>query len=317
MAKQGLKGDIGSYAHTTMDDAFWIVGTEPNTYPTARVEDTGKELVSLAANEATGVTNGKSAIAKYEEIDNSSDHHGGTMSFVCMNNFNVDSGGGGINLNTCGNVSIFASGGLANIIAPLQTTIASFIVSLVAKSAVVLSGKLLYVETEKTTFEKSVFFNKNTVVNGGMFVNGELFASHLTTPNQMNFTYGTFAGGPGKDLDCFTPVGTIIEGIAPVPIPVDVANGQIVPGTPISIMTILPLRIATAPPHKHAYETPAFSGMDEYSDFYEKACAVFKDDMVHAKPTMINDMTLEELGTEMIKMVTEMIGEYALKLVIG
>lgn len=316
MAKKGLKGDVGSYAHTTMDDAFWIVGTEPNTYPTARIEDTGKELVSLASNSASGITNGKTAIPKYEEIDNSSDHHGGTFSFVCMNNFNVDAGGGGINLNTCGNVTIAASGGLTNIVSPLQTTIASDVIECVATSAIVMSGKQLYVESDKTTFEKNVFFNNNAVVNGGMFVNGELFATHITAPLQTNFTGGPLAGSGGVPLQCFAPVGTIISGVLTLPVPIE-GLGVIAAGTPISITTILPLRIGTVAPHVHTYQTPGFSGAESIGDFSEKAAQAFSNDKAEAQPTLMNDMSFDQLKSKMTKMVTKMITDYGKELITG
>ena len=311
MAKKGLKGDVGSYAHTTMDDGFWIVGTEPNTYPTARIEPTGKELVSLASNTATGITNGKTAVPRYEEIDNSSDHHGGTFSFVCMNNFNVDSGGGGINLNTCGNVSIFASGGLANIIAPLQTSIASDLIELASTNAIIMSGKQLYVESQKTTFENNVFFNKNAVVNGGLFVNGELCATHITAPLQTNFTGGPLAGGRGKPLQVFAPMGTIISGIITSP------TVQITSGTVVKITTLAPLRIGTMSPHIHAYQAPGFTGEESMEDFSTQAAKAFSDQKFEAKPTLLNDMSLDDLRSEMIKMVEKMITDYLKDLIIG
>lgn len=309
MAKNGLKGDVGSYAHTTMDDAFWIVGTEPNTYPTARIEDAGRELVNLSPNKASGITNGKTAIPKYEEIDNSSDHHGGTFSFVCMNNFNVDAGGGGINLNTCGNVSIIGSGGLANIIAPLQTTIASDVIEIASTNTIVLSGKQLYVESEKNTFKNNAFFNKNVVVNGGMFVNGELYASHITAPCQTRFSSSQLASPSGPEMHCFMKFGTLISGMLAAPVPIE-GLGVISAGTPISITVTTPTRIGTMPPHRHSYVTPGFSGAGSPSEFAEGAASIFSETPVEAKPTYIDDKPPGDQKSEVAGLVRKSINNY-------
>lgn len=322
------KGDAGSYRRQTMDDAFWICGCHPNTNPCTGVEETGKEIERYDTSTSSGMTNSKSAVPRYYEIDNASDHHGGNMSFVAMNAFNVDTGSGGVNLNSCGNVSILASGGLANILAPDQIALASNLISFTTKDTLMIEGDTLYISSKKTVFTKNVQFGNNVMINGGCFVNGELYASHITCQSQVNFTGGAMVGeGEGLQV-CIPATGIIFTPTIPIEIPVvgEVTTGLGAGGTVIGTATIpaltfpLPLTsmvpgapIGSTVPHIHTFVGPAMSTCESITDFFEEASKTSEDTPAEAKPTLPGDMTLAELGNKMQKTVTDAVMNWGKK----
>lgn len=300
------KGDAGSYRHQTMDDAFWIVGTTPNTNFTTRVEETGKALKTFDTSGTSGLVEMETAIPRYEEIDNSSDHPGGQMSFVCMNGFSVSAGGGGINLNSTGNVSIVGSGGLVNIIAPDQASLAGNVISVTAKNTFFIEGKQLYVAAKKTVFTENVQFGKNVVVNGGLMVNGELFASHISTPAQINLTGGAMGGG-GQGMPVFSAPG-VWKFITVAPIagtPTGIPSG-----TAVWIKPEPAFQVGSSMPHVHTYTGPACSTLPDLTSFFEAATSCSGDKPAEAKPVLPCDMTPSEFLAKMKDDVTNAATEY-------
>lgn len=307
------KGDAGSYRHMTMDDAFWIIGTAPNTNFTTRVEETGKALKTFNTSGTSGLVEMESAMPRYEEIDNSSDHPGGQMSFVCMNGFSVTSGSGGINLNSAGNVSIVGSGGLVNIIAPDQVSLAGNVISVTARNTFFIEGKQLYVATKKTVFAENVQFGKNVVVNGGLMVNGELFASHISTPAQINLTGGAM-GGTGQGMPVFAAPGawTFTLGVD-----IETSDGAtIFSGTQIVLTPTTKFSVGHLMPHVHTYTGPACSTHHDITDFFAAAEACSDDKPVEAKPTLPCDMTPSEFMNKIKSDVTDAIQDYAQTLLV-
>lgn len=290
-----------------MDDAFWIVGTTPNTNFTTRVEETGKALKTFDTSGTAGLVEMETAIPRYEEIDNSSDHPGGQMSFVCMNGFSVSAGGGGINLNSAGNVSIVGSGGLVNIIAPDQASLAGNVISVTAKNTFFIEGKQLYVAAKKTVFADNVQFGKNVVVNGGMMVNGELFASHISTPAQINLTGGAM-GGSGQGMPVFTSPGiwTLITAA-----PIAGTPTGIPAGTPVLLQPQPAFAVGHMMPHVHTYTGPACSTHQDLTEFFEAASSCSGDKPAEAKPVLPCDMTPSEFMKKIQNDITGAVTEYA------
>lgn len=303
------KGDAGTYRRMTMDDAFWVVGTTPNTSFGARVESTGKEIKRFDMSGTAGVVEGVSALPRYEEIDNSSDHHGGQLSLVAMNAFCVDAGGG-INLSTASNVALLA-GHLINMVAPDQISMAGNMVSVTALNTVFIETKQVYVDSPKTVFAGNVQFGKNVMVNGGMFVNGELFVNHISCQKQTNFTGGAMMG-TGNGLAVFPAVGVWSFTVV-TPIPVE-GGGVITTGTPVTL-TPVPgtFTVGHVVPHIHSYTGPACSSYDSMTDFFEAAADVEKTEPVEAKPTLPGDMTTQELIKKIRKDVTKAVKNYMKK----
>lgn len=303
------KGDAGSYRRMTMDDAFWVVGTTPNTNFSTRVEATGKELKRFDISGTAGVVEGVTAIPRYEEIDNSSDHHGGQMTLVAMNAFCVDASNG-INLNTGGNIALL-SGSLVNIIAPDQIAMAGNLVTLTALNTVLIETKQLYVDSPKTVFAGNVQFGKNVSINGGLFVNGELFVNHISCQGQTNFTSGAVAG-TGNGLPVFPALG-IWSFLVDAPIPVE-GGGVIATGTPVTL-TPVPgtFTVGHVVPHVHSFVGPACTGYDSIVDFFEAATSIDGDKAVEAKPTLPGDMSPQQLLKKIQKDVTKAFKNYMKK----
>lgn len=305
------KGDAGSYRRMTMDDAFWVVGTTPNTNFSTRVEATGKELKRFDISGTAGVVEGVTAIPRYEEIDNSSDHHGGQMTLVAMNAFCVDAGNG-INLNTGGNIALL-SGSLINMIAPDQIAMAGNLVTLTALNTVLIETKQLYVDSPKTVFAGNVQFGNNVSINGGLFVNGELFVNHLSCQGQTNFTGGAMAGS-GNGLPVFPAMGQWSFTLA-APIPVPGLSGPIPTGTSV-VLTPVPstFTVGHVVPHAHSFIGPACTGYESITEFFDAATAIDSTNPVEAKPTFPGDMSPQQLMNKIEKDITDAFTEYARKM---
>lgn len=179
------RGDSGLDITQVIDDKITIVGTNPNVYPSCRKDGAGREQTEITQSASQGVSTPPSAYTEVEAVDNSGDHHGGTYTIIAMNKFAVDSGAGGIHLSSVGNINLLAGGGIANVVATECASLISNIIKLSAAEITVIKGPKLYIDSDSTAFTNSVKIAKNLIINGGMFVNGELYANHMTMPHQL------------------------------------------------------------------------------------------------------------------------------------
>ena len=134
------RGDGGSDITQVMDDKITIVGSNANIFPSCRGDGAARSKTVSTISPTQGILNCPSTYSDYEAIDNGGDHHGGSYTMVAMNRLSLDSGGGGISLNSGGNINLMAGGGLANIGATACTTVASNVVKMVGNEIITLSG---------------------------------------------------------------------------------------------------------------------------------------------------------------------------------
>lgn len=280
------RGDSGVDMTQAIDDKVTIVGSNPNIYPSCRKDGAGRERKVVSTSPTQGTMESTLTYTECEAVDNSGDHHGGTYSMVAMNRFSIDAGGGGISLNSGGNINLMAGGGLANLVASECTSIISNVIKAVGSEIVVVKGPEFYVETNNTTFVNSVKMSKNLVVQGGAFINGELFVNHMTAPQQIMDT------SMSPILPVFFNTPTILTGTAQIistSPPVGTEGGPAMSPTPTVYMqfTLDPMTttqsVGRILPHKHTYKHAACTFAQSQSDVWGEAQSTEGNESVSAK----------------------------------
>jgi phage baseplate assembly protein gpV len=282
------RGDSGVDMTQVIDDKVTVVGSNPNIFPSCRMDGAGREKKTVSTSTTQGVIESSSTYTEYEAVDNSGDHHGGTYSIVAMNKFAVDAANGGISLNTGGNITLMAGGGIANIVSTECISAISNVIKFVASEISVFKGPELYVETDNTTFVNTVKMAKNLVVQGGALINGELFINHMTAPQQVMdtsmspilpvfFNTPTILTGIVTQT-CMTP--TTCGGLGTVPLTPAVSTNYVQ-------FTLDPITTTKALgrvlPHKHTYKHAACSFKQSQDEVWSEAEATNENDIVAAK----------------------------------
>ncbi|MBQ7820509.1 MAG: hypothetical protein IJ341_12545 [Bacteroidales bacterium] len=177
------KGDSGNDITQVIGDKITFVGADnANVLPSCRKDGAGISKVNIETSATQGVMKLPSSFTEYQAIDNAGDHHTGNYVIVALNRLALQSGGGGIEIHSGGNINIVAAGGLCNIIPAECALISSNQVKINSFEATILKGKELYIQTERTQFINTVKMDKNLVVNGSAMINGELYVKHITGP---------------------------------------------------------------------------------------------------------------------------------------
>lgn len=280
------RGDSGVDMTQAMDDKVTIVGSNPNVFPSCRKDGAGRERKVVSTSPTQGTMESTLTYTECEAVDNSGDHHGGTYSMVAMNKFSIDAAGGGISLNSGGNINLMAAGGLANIVASECASVISNVVKVVSSEIVVVKGPEFYVESDNTTFVNSVKMSKNLVVQGGAFVNGELFINHMTAPQQIMDT------SMSPILPVYFNTPTILTGtaqlISTTP-PVTTDGGPAMSHMPTVYMqfTLDPLTttrsVGRILPHKHTYKHAACTFAQSQDEVWAESAATGGNEAVPAK----------------------------------
>ena len=283
------RGDSGVDMTQAMDDKVTIVGSNPNVFPSCRKDGAGREKISIETSASQGIIESKSTYTECEAIDNSGDHHGGTYTIVAMNKFSVDSGGGGISLNSGGNINIMAGGGLVNVVGTECASILSNVIKLVGSEVTVIKGPELYVESDKSTFVNTVKLAKNLVVQGGALINGELFINHMTVPQQIMDT------SMSPILPVYFNTPTVLTGIITqtclTPVMCNHGTTPVVPAASTSYIqfTLDPTTTLKAQarvlPHKHTYQHAACTFAQSSGELWAEAEATGSNEAVSAKKT--------------------------------
>ena len=301
------RGDSGVDMTQAMDDKVTIVGSNANVFPSCRKDGAGREKISVEASTSQGVIEAKSTYTECEAIDNSGDHHGGSYSIVAMNKFNVDAAGGGINLNSGGNINLMAAGGLVNIVGTECTSIISNVLKCVSSEVSVFKGPELYIETESTVFVNTVKMAKNLLVQGGAFINGELFVNHITGPQQIMDT------SMSPILPVYFNTPTILTGIVTqtcmTPVPC-LEGGLVTPAASVNYVQFIldpqtTLKsLGRVLPHKHTYKHVACGFAQSSGEVWEESVKTGTNEAVSAKATLSFGGLMDAITSKVQKRVT-------------
>lgn len=164
-----------------------IVGTQaPNVKPVIKVDENGKSLPEVKISENGGVQVYKTSGYDCTYADTSWLSHGGIYSVVAGNKINLTAGAGGFEWATAGpskfNVAFqdFYCTHCFNVNTRLFTVAAT-------KRMHLMGGRIDF-QFDQTYFTGNAHFLNNVTMGGSLFVNGELYCSHITTQEQKNFT---------------------------------------------------------------------------------------------------------------------------------
>lgn len=303
-------GDAGSSMTTVLGYKNIIVGDHPNINPANYVEPTGQEIDEYSMSGA-GMIPIKSAIPTFRSIDTGGDFHGGDFTVDAMNAIHFTAGAGGFTVGVNGDISLMGWGGKVSIISTTQAGITAKVVRINSTNTIKIGGPTLYVDAKETIFNKNVTFGNNVKINGGLAVNGELFAPHITGQRQVRAT--AYSGS----LKGYIPEGAILM----CEIEPDITKGAglttdggIAPG-PIMLTVGIPSAFSfiSIPPHNHFYDGLAFSEVGGLSDLYDEMQAVDGDKPVEAKANSLEALNpshlLKQYGKIIEKFVMEEIGK--------
>lgn len=310
-----VRGDSGTDMTQATDDKVTIVGSSPNLYPSCRVDGAGKSKIDISSSESEGMMEMETARSEYEAIDNSGDHHGGSYTIVAMNKFSIDAAGGGINLNSSGNISLMGGGGLVNIVGTEAVNAIAKTVSFTAAEMSVFEGPELYINTENTTFVNNVRLAKNLLVKGSTFVNGELYVNHITGPHQVMDTSST------NVLPVFFNNAATLSGIINATYtcsssPVATEGGPAAPPSGnITIMVndfILDTKTTSSSrafirPHFHSYRHVAVDFKEGNADVWAESAGLNTNEAKQHKPTENYGAPLEKV---MMKKMKKVLNDY-------
>lgn len=299
----------GNSITTVAKDTVTITGVNPNLAPSLRIDNNGEEASGWKVMESSGLQNVPATRPTYQEIDNSSDHIGGSVTHIANNKYNINAGSGGINFLTNGNINFQAGGGLISMTPTECFSCVSKTINLTVANTAKLSGEKLFFDATETFIEGNIFAGGNMAVKGGFFCNGELFVTHMTCQRERHITEDS------KPLGGYiNPVQPFII-TAPSGLAANITITGTVDGLPgvvsgAAVITGFELTAALinsgmafiggkydviVPPHVHQYDMPACSLVDDTSEVWSKASDVNNNSPVQAKQSMFNGMTAGEL----------------------
>ncbi len=183
-----------------------IVGTQaPNTFPCIKIDENGASLPKMQIAKSGGTLINSTAGYDCTYADTSWLSHGGVYTLTVGNKITISSGGGGYEVVTSGPSKLNT---------PYQDFLCTHCFNVNTRLFTVASterthfmGGRLDLHYDEIYLLGNTNFTNNVHINGSLFVNGEIYASHLTTQEQTNFTSpsGSVKGflNPGQSFVIF------------------------------------------------------------------------------------------------------------------
>lgn len=183
-----------------------IVGAQaPNLSLSVKVDQNGKSLpkMQIAKNGGTQMLTTGGWDCSY--TDTSWLSHGGIFSVTAGNKINLTSGAGGFEWKTTGPSQFNVA--FQQFVCTHCFDVNTRLFSVASTERTHLMGGRFDADYDEIYFQGNTNFVNNVHINGGLFVNGELFCSHLTAQQQLNFTSpsGAIKGflNPGQSFTVF------------------------------------------------------------------------------------------------------------------
>ena len=164
-----------------------LVGTQaPNTFPCMKIDQNKKFLPEMTIIESKGTNIESSAGYDCGYIDTSWISHGGNFNLHVGNVIKFSAGGGGFE---------WVTSGPSRISTPYQDFLCTHcfnvntrLFRVASTERTHLMGTRIDIQYDSVYIMGNTNFTNNVHINGGLFVNGELFCSHMTSMGQTNFT---------------------------------------------------------------------------------------------------------------------------------
>lgn len=164
-----------------------LVGTQaPNIKPAIKVDVNGKSLPKGVISKNGGMQIYKTSGYDCSYADTSWLSHGGIFSVAAGNKINLTSGAGGFEWATAGPSKFNVA--FQDFFCTHAFNVNTRLFTVASTERTHLMGKRIDFQYEETYFTGNTHFLNNVAMAGSLFVNGELFASHITTQEQKNFT---------------------------------------------------------------------------------------------------------------------------------
>jgi len=181
------------------------IGAITNNYPSVRIDPKGRSQPIETVVGETGAFVNLDYIPHVEEVDNDMNFPVGNYTLNVGNKYNVLVGSGGIQIKTSGGIELGGStikmgGHKVNIHAAAGVTIAS------ESSVEIQSLKTIQLRTNRQVFiDSALGVKNNTVLNGGLYTEGEVYLHHITAPAEVQQTqdttvFGKFAATASRTL---------------------------------------------------------------------------------------------------------------------
>jgi hypothetical protein len=299
-----LTGFAGLKTEQNADDSIIICGTDPNISGSMIKDDYGRARNTFEMSETTGMMKLPSAFPEVKAVDNSGDHEGGSYTIVAMNKFNVDAACGGINMNSNGNITLMSGGGILNLISETLVEIHGEMIKADAAGIVRFSGPTMDMACDELNCVNLTKFHSNAIVEGGMFVKGELYTSHITSQREEWWTEETTPlsvyFNPALNIQA---TGTITQ-VPPSP------DGNLKNGATCVInMTLLPPTTQAAAgytnAHDHMFYHIAADLKDDAQQVWSDATSIVNSEAKPAKPKTNFAKRLGQVVSKRIKGATK------------
>lgn len=164
-----------------------IVGTQaPNTFPCVKIDDNGKSLLKMEIATSGGTIINSTAGYDCSYVDNSWLSHGGIYSLSVGNKINISAGAGGFEWITSGPSRLNTP--FQDFLCTHAFNVNTRLFTVASTQRTHLMGTRCDIQYDEIYMIGNTNFTNNVHINGSLFVNGELYCSHMTCQQQTNFT---------------------------------------------------------------------------------------------------------------------------------
>lgn len=181
---EGMGGVV--IEHIALEKTTLIGMQAPNSFPSTREADDRLLLPELTISPNKGCEIRDTPAYDCEPIDTSWLSYGGKYTLGVGNKWHIRVGSGGIHTETIGPVmndyEIVINNAKKGFF--VQTNL--FQVNIGKRG--MMAGTRMDFNFDETNFHGNTRFLNNAIVNGGLYVNGELICNHITTQKQMGMT---------------------------------------------------------------------------------------------------------------------------------
>lgn len=172
--------------HIALEQTTLIGVQSPNKRPSTRESNDRVKIPTVKFKDTTGITVVEEPVYDCDVIDNSWLSYGGKYTLGVGNKWHIRVGAGGIYTETLG--PKITDGEMIINNAKKGFIVQCKLFQLISTERTMISGKRLDFDFDMTQFIGNVTFANNVLMNGGLYVNGELMCNHITTQKQMNTT---------------------------------------------------------------------------------------------------------------------------------
>jgi len=196
----------GSYMIHYEKNKYEHIGLSTNVTPSTRTH-TAKFKPKAVEIDSNGTFQRQEQVQYVEEIENTR-FPCGFYNVEVGNRYNLTVGAGGIGIKTAGGFKMGGDGrGVITAGAELYMSSQGNI-NIASNDNISLKGKSLTLETPNQVLVNcNLGVNKNMIVNGGAFIDGEVFLNHISCPAEVQYTgggigsYGQLMVGAGANGD--------------------------------------------------------------------------------------------------------------------